>query len=149
MQIPCNFTPLFPAHLVKDPSDSSLWAIFQLSLRPDAIKTGCSTEGSSSENKTVRLIWSFLMDINESSNACQAFYELYGVIKNILPMRLETPSFMPCGLGYIFWNGMLEIARCVSLGSLIRMSRFMNWLNLSSLQAILVLPVFNCSFSVV
>lgn len=89
------------------------------------------------------------MDINESSNACQAFYELYGVVKNTLPMRLETPSFMPCGLGYIYCTGMLEIARCVSLGSLIRMSRFMNWLNLSSSQAILVLPVLNCSFLVV
>lgn len=131
----------------------SFWFLFvsNISVVPEAWchQTVCSTEGSSSENKTVRLIWSFLMDINESSNACQAFYELYGVIKNILPMRLETPSFMPCGLGYIFWNGMLEIARCVSLGSLIRMSRFMNWLNLSSSQAILVLPVFNCSFSVV
>lgn len=91
---------------------------------------------SSSENKTVKLIWSSLMDINEFSNACQAFYELYGVIKNMLPMRLETPSFMPCGLGYIYCTGTLEIARCVSLGSSIRMSRFMNWLNLTSSQAI-------------
>lgn len=84
------------------------------------------------------------MDINESSSACQAFHELCGVIKNMLPMRLETPSFLPCGLGYMCCTGMLEIARCVSLGTLIRMSMFMNWLNLTSLQAISVLPVLNC-----
>lgn len=76
------------------------------------------------------------MDINESSNACQGFYELHGVIKNMLPMRLETPSFTPCGLGYTDCTGMLEMARRVSLGSLIRMFRFMNWLNLSSSRAI-------------
>lgn len=86
------------------------------------------------------------MDINESSNACQAFHELYGVIKNMLPMRLETPSFLPCGLGCMCCTGMLETARCVSLGTLIRMSMFMNWLNLTSLQAISVLPVLNCPF---
>lgn len=73
----------------------------------------------------------------------------YGVMKNMLPMRLETSSFMSCGLGYIYRTGMLEIARCVSLGSLMRMSRFINWLNLSSSRAILVLPVLNCSVSVV
>lgn len=86
------------------------------------------------------------MDINESSNACQAFHELYGVIKNMLPMRLETPSFLPCGLGYMCYTGMLEIARCGSLSTLIRMSVFMNWLNLTSLQAISVIPVLNCPF---
>lgn len=87
------------------------------------------------------------MDMNESSSACQAFHELYGVIKIMLPMRLETPSFLPCGLGYMCCTGMLEIARCVSLGTLIRMSVFMNWLNLTSLQAISVLSVLNCPFS--
>lgn len=84
--------------------------------------------------------------MNESSSACQAFHELYGVIKNMLPMRLETPSFLPCGLGYMCCTGMLEIARCVSLSTLIRMSVFMNWLNLTSLQAISVLSVLNCPF---
>lgn len=81
----------------------------------DAIRTACCTERSSSENKTAKLIWASLMDINESSNACQAFDELYGVIKNVLPMRLETPSFLPCGLGCMCCTEMLEIAICVSL----------------------------------
>jgi len=139
MQIPCNFTPLLPAILVNAPSDSSLRAIIQLSLGAWCHQDSLQHQRFSSENKTAKLIWPSLMDINEFSNACQAFYELYGVIKNMLPIRLETPSFMPCGLGYIRCSWTLETARCVSLGCLIRMSRFMNWLNLSSSQAIWVL----------
>lgn len=53
------------------------------------------------------------MDINETSSACQAFYELYGAIKNMLPMRLETLFFMLCGLGYMYCTGTLEIAQYV------------------------------------
>lgn len=146
VQIPCNFTPLFSVHC----GQWFFWFLFvsntSVVTGPDAIRTACCTERSSSENKTVKLIWSSLMDMNESSKACQVFHELCGVIKNMLPMRLETPSFLPCGLGYICCTGMLEIARCVSLGTLIRMSMFMNWLNLTSLQAICVLSVLNCPF---